>query len=192
MPLPPAAPRRQLHTRRITFRGFQREDGDWDIEGDLLDTRTYTSQALEKGSMAPETPIHDIRVRVTVNDALEVKDIAAQMSSVPFVACQPALAPLRGLIGATLGPGWRRSIDTHLGGTASCAHLRELLFNVATAAYQTVPVYLAQVAGQSAPTSKLTPPLHMGKCTTWAFDGPLIRDHYPQFINWVDPRRTKA
>ena len=40
MPLSaPAAPRRRLHTRRITFEGFQREDGLFDIDARLTDVK---------------------------------------------------------------------------------------------------------------------------------------------------------
>ena len=34
---------------------------------------------------------------------------------------------MRRMIGATMGPGWRKAIETHLGGVQGCAHLRELL-----------------------------------------------------------------
>ena len=45
------------------------------------------------------------------------------------------------MIGVTMGPGWRQAIERALGGVRGCTHLRELLFNMATAAYQTIPAY---------------------------------------------------
>ena len=39
--LPPPAPRRALHRRSILMQGYSREDGLWDIEGELLDTKDY-------------------------------------------------------------------------------------------------------------------------------------------------------
>ena len=41
MPLPPAAPRKAVHTRSIDCRGYEREDGLWDIEGRLVDTKAF-------------------------------------------------------------------------------------------------------------------------------------------------------
>ena len=39
MTLPASQPRRQVSTRQTVFRCFQREDGLWDIEGELLDIK---------------------------------------------------------------------------------------------------------------------------------------------------------
>ena len=41
MPLSTSAPRQLMHNRAIECRGYQREDGLWDIEGHLVDTKTY-------------------------------------------------------------------------------------------------------------------------------------------------------
>ncbi|NDF80067.1 MAG: DUF2889 domain-containing protein, partial [Betaproteobacteria bacterium] len=79
--------------------------------------------------------------------------------------------------------GWRKTIEAHLGGVAGCTHLREMLFNMATAAYQTIPSarqFKAQQLGlpEQVPTS---PPPHVGKCMSWAFDGPVVARYYPMF-----------
>ena len=42
MPLPRPARRELIHQRDIRCRGYQREDGLWDIEGELIDTKTYS------------------------------------------------------------------------------------------------------------------------------------------------------
>ncbi|MES2534270.1 MAG: DUF2889 domain-containing protein [Pseudomonadota bacterium] len=187
--LPSAQPRKQLHTRAVTYRGYQRDDGLWDIEGHLLDTRTYESDALEKGVLPPGTPVHDMSIRVTVDDKMVIQDIASSMSSVPFSECNSAQDPIRNLIGAKLGPGWRLALETKLGGIKGCTHMRELLFNIATAAYQTVPVYLSQVLGRSGQPipAESKPPFHMGKCKSWDFNGGIVKRHYPQFVGWKKP-----
>src|SRR6185503_19700597 len=41
MSLSAPAPRRHLHTRSITCEGFARDDGLWDIEARIVDTKTY-------------------------------------------------------------------------------------------------------------------------------------------------------
>src|SRR3970282_2145791 len=40
MPLPNPAPRRLMHTRAIECTGYERDDGLWDIEAHLTDTKT--------------------------------------------------------------------------------------------------------------------------------------------------------
>ena len=34
-------PRTHVHTRDVQYRGYRREDGLWDIEAELTDTKTY-------------------------------------------------------------------------------------------------------------------------------------------------------
>ena len=184
--LPAPQPRTPLHTRQVTFHGFKRDDGLWDIEASLKDSRAYDSEGLEERKLPAGAAVHHMAVRVTVDDDLVVRDIASSMGSVPFAECQGALEPLESLIGCTLGPGWRRSIEDRLGGVKSCTHMRELLFNVATAAYQTIPVYRVfqqPAARQTALSEK--PFFHMGKCTGWDFDGAVMKRNYPQFVGWA-------
>ncbi|HSV34827.1 MAG TPA: DUF2889 domain-containing protein, partial [Ramlibacter sp.] len=70
MPLPPAQPRTHIHTRSVQFRGYHREDGLWDIEAELTDSKTYSLQRSEKGVMPPGTPIHGMAIRATVDDSM--------------------------------------------------------------------------------------------------------------------------
>ena len=45
MPLPPAAARIDAHTRTVTFHAYAREDGLWDIEACMTDTKAYDDEA---------------------------------------------------------------------------------------------------------------------------------------------------
>ena len=51
MPLSPPAERERLHTRRYEFGGFRRKDGLWDIEGQLIDTKTYAFSNQYRGEI---------------------------------------------------------------------------------------------------------------------------------------------
>ncbi|MGH7035691.1 MAG: DUF2889 domain-containing protein, partial [Stellaceae bacterium] len=51
MPLSAAAPREPIHTRQIECRGFRRADGLWDIEGHLIDTKSYAFQNEHRGEV---------------------------------------------------------------------------------------------------------------------------------------------
>jgi hypothetical protein len=95
------------------------------------------------------------------------------------------------MVGATLGPGWRQAIEKALGNNRGCTHLRELLFNMATAAYQTIPSYKERLRRQAgAPRSASTePPYHLGKCIAWDFDGPVVARHHPEFAGWQPLKR---
>ena len=184
MPLPESAPRKHLHTRSVNYRGFLRDDGLWDIEGELSDTKSYAFDMNERGHMAPGTPVHGMAIRVTVDDRMKIHAIAAAMDFTPFGECASGEDPMQRMVGVTMGPGWRQAIERELGGIKGCTHLRELLFNLATAAYQAVFPYRERQRHESGgkPEEVKEPPYHLGRCIAWDSDGPVVARVYPQFI----------
>lgn len=186
MPLPEAVRRRHIHTRCVTFRGFLRDDGLWDIEGEMTDTKTYAFEMSERGPMAPGTPVHGMSVRVTIDERMKIHAIAAAMDFTPYGECARGEDPMQRMVGTTMGPGWRQAIERELGGIRGCTHLRELLFNLATAAYQAVFPYRErqrELAGEQA-AARAEPPYHLGRCIAWDFDGPVVAKIYPQFSGY--------
>ena len=183
MPLSPAAPRRHLHNRNTVFRGYEREDGLWDIEAELHDSKTYAFKNIENVSLQPGEPVHHMFVRATIDASMTVVAIEAEMASAPFPECQSARDPMQGMIGKKMGPGWRQAIEAVLGNICGCAHLREMLFNMATAAYQTTvgrrqkPLALAL---DTIPVSAM--PHHLHKCMAWDLNGPVVQRHFPDFV----------
>ena len=185
------APRTHVHTRSVEYRGYRRDDGLWDIEAQMTDVKTYTHKTPDRGVLPAGEPVHGMTIRVTVDDAMKISDIAVRMAAAPFPECQQAKPPMQRLIGHTLGRGWRKTIEGALGGIQGCAHLRELLFNMATAAYQTIPHYrnhLRREAGLPEPVLKRPPP-HVGQCLAWDFDGPVVKRHRPEFFGWRPPHK---
>ena len=182
-------PRELKHERQVTLRGYLRSDDLWDIEAELKDIRSYDSFSFEKGTIPAGESIHDIRVCVTVDDTLLVTAAQAFMTAVHYHTCPNALASIEAMKGATMGPGWRRAIEERLGGDRGCTHIRELLLHIATTAYQTIPVWQAQQRGDVIQSKDGQPPQHLGRCTTWSFNGPVVARIYPQFIGWKSPPR---
>lgn len=184
MPLSPSCVQRTpQHIRQVTFRSFERADGLWDIEAHLLDTKAVDVPRPASGGIhhAGE-PIHHMHIRVTVNAQLVVQAIEAVMDAHPVQGCPAALDAMQRMVGASMTKGWRSSIQTHLKGIEGCTHLRELLYNTATAAFQTVVS-----AFQSDPHA---PPSHLGQCTGWDFQGPAVLQYYPQFANWAPAQKS--
>ena len=180
------APRTHVHTRSVEYRGFLREDGLWDIEAELTDTKTYSLQRSNRDVLQAGQPVHGMVIRLTVDDAMKITAVAVGMPAAPFAECQQAKPPMERLIGCTLGRGWRKAIEEALGKTQGCAHLRELLFNMATVGYQTIPLYrhhLQQLTGLPEPVLKRPPP-HVGQCIAWDFNGTVVKRVYPEFAGW--------
>ncbi len=183
--LPAPAPRRAIHTRRIAFEGFLREDGLWDIDCEMSDTKAMAIEMRERGRLEPGDPVHLLRVRLTIDDRFTIHDVQTSAAATPFPECQLAAdAPMRKLVGLTMGPGWRKAIEGAIGGVAGCTHLRELVFNAATAAFQMIPHYREIERGQSPNPPGATgdkPPFYMGQCMSWSFEGPVVQRIAPQF-----------
>ncbi len=178
MPLPPPQPRTHLHTREVIYRGFQREDRMWDIEAEMRDTKTHPVVIPGEGIWQPGEPIHKLSIRVTIDDGFVVREIAVAMDDVPHPECPIAQDPMQKMIGCTMGPGWRHAIQTSLGGARGCTHLRELLFNMATVAFQTLP------EGPLPDAIDGSPPHFVGQCLAWDVNGALVQRHTPAFVGW--------
>lgn len=166
-----------LHTRSATFQGFHRADGLWDIEAELRDTRSYDS-------IAPaNAPLHHMFIRLVIDDAMTIQDIFARMDATPFGECRQVEQAMQRMRGVTLGAGWRKAINERLGGVHGCTHLSELLFNMATVAFQTIPAYRDQQRRQAGLLdSALTEaPHYLDKCHSWRLDGPVVMHRLPQF-----------
>ncbi len=181
--LPTPADRVHVHTRRLHFECYSRTDGLWDIEGELRDTKAYALDTYDGVHLAPGEAIHHMKIRMTIDDDLHVRGVEVVMVAAPFAQCQGAVPPVQGLVGACLGKGWRNAIEEQLGKVKGCTHLRELLFNMATAAYQAVPHYNEFVRGVI-PVDDGKPPAHLGTCMSWDFNGPAVRRIAPRFFGY--------
>ena len=51
MPLSPPVDREPIHFRKYDFAGFRRADGLWDIEGRMVDTKSYAFENSFRGTI---------------------------------------------------------------------------------------------------------------------------------------------
>lgn len=184
MPLSDPAPRHPFHTRTVTCRGFRREDGQWDIEGHLTDVKSYAFDNQWRGSIEPGDPIHDMWIRLTVTDELEVTAVEAVTDKSPFRICPDVTPNFQRLVGLRIGPGWTKATRARLGGTEGCTHLVELLGPVATTAFQTVVPGLARertLRGEPEPDRAGRKPPLLDTCHAFARDGEVVRRLWPDF-----------
>ena len=184
MNLPPPAPRSHRHTRTITCEGFQREDGLWDIEAHLTDTKTTLHTRHHGGrERQPGEPVHDLWLRVTIDLDLKVHEVEARTDEGPYPVCGDITPNFKALAGLTIGPGWRKGIVERVGGVKGCTHLVELLAPLATTAFQaTGRARLARSAGK--PQTKK--PYQLNSCHVYQDDSPAVLERWPQF--YTGPR----
>ncbi len=178
MPLSEPAPREKMHCRDIRIEGYRRDDGLWDIEAHMTDTKTYGFDNAFRGRIEAGEPLHDMHLRLTLDESLVVRGLEAATDAGPYQAC-PAVAPnYARMVGVTLGPGWSRAIKERLGGVEGCTHLREMLGAMATVAFQTLYPVLAKKAADKPRPGK--PPL-INTCHAYRADGPVVKAQWPGF-----------
>ena len=189
MPLSAPAPRKHLHTRAITVKGYTRDDGLWDIEGHMTDNKSYTFTNNWRGTVPPEVPLHEMWVRLTLDDDYIVIDAEAASDHTPLEICRSITPEYEKLKGLRVGPGWNRKVKELLGGTRGCTHLTELLGPMATVAFQTISVEKNRRRAKNPQEARLISdpeymtrkPAFLDGCHAWASDGPAVKKEFPQF-----------
>lgn len=183
MKLPPPQPRRLLHERRVITQGHLRDDGLWDIEGEILDEKAYDCRDRERGALSAGTPYHNMCVRLTIDTDMLIHAVATSMPAAPFQYCMGATEPVQELVGKSLARGFRRAVEDTIGGVRSCTHLRDLIMATATTAYQTIVAYRLQFMPELAePASGDTPtPFFINRCRTWEETTPVVAKYYPAY-----------
>lgn len=179
---PKAVSRREMHLRRIEMRAYARDDGLWDVEAHLRDEKPFRYIDPGRGEQPPHAAVHDIRVRLTLDDERIIRDVLVEMGSMPFGTCHEVKDTLRPLIGERVGRGWRQILKK-IPRNTTCTHVHEVLVPMATVVHQALPFGRdpdGKVALTPCPT--LTEkPFFVDDCHSWRADGPVVARFYPQF-----------
>ena len=191
MPLSEPAPRQHLHTRNVECRGYLREDGLWDVEGHLVDTKTYSFPNRHRGEVGAGEPVHEMWLRLTIDDAMLIHEVEAVTDHGPFGMCPAITGNFKRLEGLTIGPGFRRAVRARVGGVQGCTHLVELLDPIATTAFQTMTARrrfkeagFEETEGRADAGSER--PRFLGTCHALASDSPAVKEQWPEFYTGSD------
>jgi len=171
-------PRQLKHRRRVFCEGYAREDGRWDVDARLLDTRGYALTVFFNQLLPVGEPLHQMGLRMTVDGLLVVCEVQALTLHGPAPECR-AIAPVyQQLVGLRIGPGFSARVRDLFKGTAGCTHLTELLGVMATVAFQTV----LPPGGPEGSASKDDPPPTglIDSCHAFRSDGEVVLRRWPQ------------
>jgi len=195
MPLSPPEDRELLHSRDIVLRGYRRSDGLYDIEAQLTDTKSYGSANRDRGYIEAGEPIHGMWLRLTVDEERTIVACEAASDYTPYAICPTAAPNFARLAGLRIKPGFLKEAAKQVGGTVGCTHLRELLQQMATTAYQTIDPARARreaaEAGEVDPpgsdrldvriTAKMGgAPAILNTCIAYGTDSPVVQRRWPQ------------
>ncbi|HJO98108.1 MAG: DUF2889 domain-containing protein [Rhodospirillales bacterium] len=177
MPLSKATLRRHIHTRNIDCRGYHRDDGLWDIEATLVDTKTYSFGNEDRTGIAAGEPLHEMRIRLTIDDDMMVHGAEAVTDASPFHVCGDITAGFDQIVGLRIGPGWRRAVLAKMAGAKGCTHLTDLLIGpLSVTAYQTL---LEVRRGEDAQRTAGKKPPILDTCHAFARTGALAKKRWP-------------
>ncbi len=177
MPLPlPAYPRKPLHNRSIQVHSFEREDGLWDVEAELIDSKAFSYFKRDGSEQKIGQAFHHMHLRITIDSTFTILDAVAAYDASPFgEPCTSIVGAYRDLIGMNLLKSFRQQVKERFSRTAGCTHMTELAAVLPTAAVQTMS---GQRRNAADPTKR---PYQLGGCTAWRLDGPITKELYPQW-----------
>ena len=173
-----------MHNRSIQVHSFERDDGLWDIEAELIDDKSYSYTKRNGTVHAAGQPVHHLHLRITIDTSFEIKEAFAMYDASPFgTSCTAVSEAYQDLVGMNLLKSFRQQIKERFARTAGCTHMTELASVLPTAAVQSM-------AGQKRAEAESAGrrPFQMGGCYAWRPDGEVTKEHYPQW--YVDLKVT--
>jgi hypothetical protein len=175
MPLSSAAvDRSRLHVRAVTYEGYRRGDGLFDIEGHLTDVKDHDYTLLTGVRRAGE-PVHDMWIRLTIGGDYLIRAIEVRTDEMPYPgACDLITPAYDKLVGASLLHGFRRTLQEAMGGVRGCSHLTELLSHAPTAAIQMFAGLRREIEGDERP-------FQLDRCHALETTTETVRRYYPRW-----------
>ena len=90
--------RKLLHNRNISLKGYLRDDELFEIEAELLDTKNYDFQNHDRGIIEKDEPIHQMKIKLVLDDKLFIVDAEAKTENSPYFICKNANSNFRKII----------------------------------------------------------------------------------------------
>jgi hypothetical protein len=175
--------RRLMHRRSIECTGYLRDDGLWEVEARLVDTKPFAQHDRFRGELQPGDPVHDIGLRLAVDDSLIIREAQAMMRATPYPTCIDVEPILQRLVGERIGKGWRETVRRKIGRLETCTHLSELLGPAVTTLFQTMTHGKSPESRDAMDHHRAVGerPFFIDGCYSWRTDGPVVAKIFPQF-----------
>jgi hypothetical protein len=182
MPLSPPVPRALRHTRAIQVEAYLRDDGLWDLDARITDIK-QRDITLASGLRPGGVPVHDLKLRITINRELIIVDAEAASDSVPYPGFCDTIAPAyKSLVGLSLLNHFRLKLKDRLSGVLGCTHLTELAQVLPTAAIQAYANDVIHPRDGLDDDQSADRPFQIDKCHALRADGPAVAKYYPRWV----------
>lgn len=182
--LQPAGNRRPLHRRTIDVQVYARDDGHFDVEASLQDTKPRDIP-LADGIRRAGEPLHDMQLHLVIDSQTNILAAQSQTRWMPYPGtCDRHGNAYERLVGLNLMKGFRLGIKERLSGNQACTHLTELCFALPTAVIQS---FVGVVFDAREDRADGSPPFQLDRCHALRRDGAIVQTHFPR---WHRPARA--
>ena len=166
--------RERLHGRTVSYDGYLRKDGLFDIECHIVDVKDHDFELLT-GTRRAGVPVHDMWVRATIDRDFVIRGIEAVTDSMPYPGACDRIGPAyEKLVGANLVNGFRKHLHDVMGGVRGCTHITEMLSYLPTAAVQTFSGLQREDDGDQKP-------FQLDRCHALETTTDSVRRYYPKW-----------
>jgi len=167
-----------MHNRYIRAHSFERTDGLWDIEAELIDTKSYDFDRRSGSKRHAGEAIHHMHIRITFDREFNIVAAMAAYDAAPYGENCTCIAPDYGdMVGMNLLKGFRQAVKERFARTAGCSHMTELAGILPTVALQTRASFKASQPAQP----KGRKPFQIGGCHALSEHGPIVREFHPEW-----------
>jgi hypothetical protein len=182
MALPTASPHRALkHRRSIDVQVFSRGDGLWEVDAHIADVKTRDAK-LAGGVRQAGQPIHDMLLRVVIDEQFNILESGAQTNWMPYTGlCDQHGDAYSQLVGLNLLKGFYSNVKARLGGVRGCTHITELTQVLPTAVVQ---AFAGEVMDIREDATEDIAPFQINRCHALKEDAPAVQRYYPR---WYKP-----
>ena len=177
----PPAERRLLHRRAIDVQVFARDDGLFDVEASLQDTKPRDFP-VAGGMRSANEPLHEMRLLLCIDAKANVLEARSETHWMPYPgACDQHGEAYGRLVGLNLLKGFRQGVKERLSGTRGCTHISELCQSLPTAVIQAFVGVVIDVRDE---TPDGAPPFQIDRCHALRRDGEPVKTYFPR---WYRP-----
>ncbi len=174
----PASPRRPMHRRAIEVQVFAREDGLYEAEARLQDTKTRDLVVGGRPRAAGES-LHEMVLTLVIDAGLNIRAVRSETLAAPYPGqCEQHGDAYQRLVGLNLMQGFRAEVKARLGGVLGCTHITELCSVLPTAVLQG---FAGVVLDTNEGAGSGQRPFQIDRCHALRSGGPVVQTFYPRW-----------
>lgn len=167
-----------MHRRAIDVQVFAREDGHFEAEARIQDTKTREI-VVGGETREPGAPVHEMVLTLVIDRRLNILAAHSESPAVAYTGhCEQHGDAYQRLVGLNLMQGFRTEVKARLGGVQGCTHITELCSVLPTAVLQG---FAGAVLDTHEGKDSQQQPYQIDRCHALRSDGEVVKTFYPRW-----------